>query len=399
MARATRIPALTHQARLKRRIRKHLATLGFHKAPDGSLVQPNADKETVRTLHAAQRQDKLSKNAEFLSANLPILAKHFAEGHEINPQAIQPALQLIESGTWESDLFRLAGLTWSVPVSNGFGRRLRFLVWDRSNGKLIGIAAIGDPVFNLSVRDQLIGWTLKDRTSRLVNLMDAYVLGAVPPYNQLLGGKLVACLLRSKDVYASFQAAYGSTRGIISHKKKSARLLAITTSSSMGRSSLYNRLKLDGVPYFASIGYTGGWGHFHIPDELFEDLREFLRGTKNSYADKHRFGNGPNWRLRTTRQALAQLGINEDILRHGIQREVFWCPLADNSADILRTGQGRPKLTSLLSAGEIGELAVKRWMIGRAERRPEFREWRHGHLASLIGSEGIRAIAQHALSF
>jgi hypothetical protein len=68
---------------------------------------------------------------------------------------------------------RLASLTWAVPVSNGFGRRLRYLVWDRNNNKLIGLIAIGDPVFNLSVRDKLIGWTVKDRGERLVNILDA----------------------------------------------------------------------------------------------------------------------------------------------------------------------------------------------------------------------------------
>jgi hypothetical protein len=46
---------------------------------------------------------------------------------------------------WESDLFRLASLTWAVPVSNGFGRTLRYLVWDEHNDKLIGLIAIGDP--------------------------------------------------------------------------------------------------------------------------------------------------------------------------------------------------------------------------------------------------------------
>ena len=30
----------------------------------------------------------------------------------------------------------------------------------------------------------------------------------------------------------------------------------------MGRSSVYNRLKLDGIQYLKSIGYTGGWGIF-----------------------------------------------------------------------------------------------------------------------------------------
>ena len=74
---------------------------------------------------------------------------------------------------------------------------MRFIVWDDSNGKVLGILAIGDPVFNLRVRDEHIGWSAVDRKARLVNVMDAYVLGALPPYNTLLGGKLVACLLRA----------------------------------------------------------------------------------------------------------------------------------------------------------------------------------------------------------
>ena len=76
-------------------------------------------------------------------------------------------------------------------------------------------------------------------------------------------------LIRSRDIYDDFSRTYGGTVGIISGKEKKARLLAVTTSSSLGRSSVYNRLKLGGIPYFTSIGYTGGWGHFHIPDDLF----------------------------------------------------------------------------------------------------------------------------------
>jgi hypothetical protein len=200
------------------------------------------------------------------------------------------------------------------------------------------------------------------RGERLVNIMDAYVLGAIPPYNMLLDGKLVAALIRSRDVYDEFTKAYGSTRGIISKKKKKARLLAVTTSSSMGRSSVYNRVKLDSKEYLKPIGYTGGWGHFHIPDDLFSDLRVYLRQIGHSYADLHCFGQGPNWRLRTTRAALAELGFKADMLRHGIQREVFFCELASNAIAILRKGKGRPNLKSLLGASEVAALAV----IGRA---------------------------------
>ena len=60
------------------------------------------------------------------------------------------------------------------------------MVWDQHNGKLIGIIAIGAPVFNLSVRDNLIEWDVKARGERLVNLMDPYFLGTLPPYNALL---------------------------------------------------------------------------------------------------------------------------------------------------------------------------------------------------------------------
>lgn len=363
------------KASLKRRLRAHLKNLGFHKNASGMLEINGYCKEVIRSLHASQRADRISQNRQFIKDHYESLSGYFASGRDIDPLKISPVLQRVRSDTEESRLFRLAALTWSVPVSNGFGRRIRYLVWDQHNDKLIGLIAIGDPVFNLSVRDKLIGWDGKDRGERLVNVMDAYVLGAVAPYNMLLGGKLVACMVRSRDIYNDFLKAYGDTAGIISGKKKMARLLAVMTSSSLGRSSVYNRLKLNGTSYFRSIGYTSGWGHFHIPDRLFADLREFLREIEHPYADLHRFGQGPNWRLRTTRAALGALGFKDDLLKHGIQREVFLSEFATNATRILRTGKGRPKLTTLLSASEVAELALERWVIPRSLRRPEFTTW------------------------
>ena len=385
-ASATRnVATLTaHEARLKKRLQRHLAELGFRKTRDGTLEISGTDKEIIRALHSAQRNDRLRLNKAFFARNLTLLLRHFASGTEVDPSQTRPMLQRIRSDTWEADLFRLASLTWAVPVSNGFGRRLRYLVWDRSNKKLIGLIAIGDPVFNLAVRDKLIGWDADDRCDRLVNMMDAYVLGAVPPYNMLLGSKLIASLVRTREVYSDFTRTYGNTRGIISDKEKGARLLAVTTSSSLGRSSVYNRLRLGNIDYFHPIGYTTGWGHFHIPDDLFSDLRAFLRAKGHPYADLHRFGQGPNWRLRTMRAALEALGFKEEMLRHGIKREVFLCELASNALDILRQGKGRPKLSTLLRADEVAELAVERWMLPRSQRRPEFRAWTADKITELL---------------
>lgn len=389
----------SREANLKRKLRSHLRSLGFRKAEDGSLVIEGTGKDIIRSLHRSQRGERLRSNQEFIERKASGLLSHFATGAEVEPDKVSPVLERVHAGTWQGDLFRLASLTWSVPVSNGFGRRLRYIVWDANNRKIIGLLAIGDPVFNLSVRDKLIGWDSKDRTERLVNVMDAYVLGAVPPYNMLLGGKLVACLLKSRDLFDDFAAVYGGTTGIISQKAKKAQLLAVTTSSSMGRSSVYNRLKLDGTSRLDPIGYTGGWGHFHIPDRLFLELRDYLRDVGHSYADHHRYGQGPNWRMRTTRAALDALGFKADMLRHGIQRQVFITFLASNSAEILQTGEGVPDTSGLASVAAIGSLARDRWIVPRAERRQNYRAWEVADLAELFGSQRTKmrtAASEHA---
>jgi hypothetical protein len=140
------VPALTVEARLKRRLREHLSNLGFSRNNEGLLAPPGDDKAAIRALHEGQRRDRLQTHKAFLKANLSELSTHFANGSDIDPQSISLRLQKIEAGTFESALFRLATLTWSVPVSNGFGRRLRYLVWDEHNNKLAGLFAIGEPV-------------------------------------------------------------------------------------------------------------------------------------------------------------------------------------------------------------------------------------------------------------
>jgi hypothetical protein len=374
----------TPEAQLKRSIRAHFTRLGFTKANDGTLVLPGTGKDVVRTLHSSQRAERLEGCAKFLKRVSKSALPHFANGDEIDPSKIRLRLIRVDKKSKHTDLFRFATLTWSVPVSNGFGRRLRYLVWDDAHDRLVGLIALGDPVFNLSVRDNLINWSSKDRAKRLVGILDAYVLGAVPPYNMLLGGKAVACLVRSKEIYDDFKRVYGNTVGIISRKRKRAQLLAVTTTSSMGRSSVYNRLRLGGQEYLKPIGYTVGWGHFHITDRLFEEIRKFLRTKKDLYAGNHQFGDGPNWRFRAIRKALGALDINESALRHGIQREVFICPFGPNALEILQTGKGTLDLSNLKTVEEISELARERWMVPRAERDAAYKNWKRANISGLI---------------
>lgn len=371
-------------ARLKRDIRAHLASLGFTRTESGGLSLPNKSKEIIRQLHNPQRNDIIARNSELVRRSLPKLQTYLANGCDVDPQKISPALERVYSDTWQSKLFRIASLSWSVPVSSGFGRRLRFLVWDRYNDKLIGIIAIGDPVFNLGVRDKFIGWSGADRKERLVNVMDAYVLGSVAPYSHLLGGKLVASLLRTSEIYDEFASVYGTLEGVISKKSKGPRLLAVTTTSSMGRSSIYNRLKINNVEYMRSVGFSGGWGHFHMPDEIFISMRNYLRDLGHECADYHGYGQGPNWRIRVIRAAMSELGFKGDLLKHGIQREVFVSLLASNSLELLKTGQGNPNIDSLQSVDEVGRIATERWLIPRSISRPEYQTWSRDDWQQLI---------------
>ncbi len=273
-------------AELHERIRvellAHLALIGLDPlvpAPDQTYT-----KDLVRSRHAAQRAEFREGEQQFLFRHGRKLLPHFAEGREVIPEAVDPAISLVISETEDADLFRLATLLWSVPVSRGYGRRLRFLVRDRANGKLIGIFALTDPVFNLQARDSWIGWDVDDRRQRLVHVMDAHVVGAVPPYSSLLGGKITAALMTSQEVCDAFAAKYSHRSGIISQQYKHAQLVLITVTSALGRSSLYNRLKLPGVLEFLHIGQTTGWGHFHIPQPLFFLMRELLRREGHAYA-------------------------------------------------------------------------------------------------------------------
>lgn len=378
------VPLLTLEAQIKRRLRRHLTNLGFTKDDKGLLQPPEVSKKCFRLLHQAQRNARLQEEANFIKANWPLLKSHFADGADVVPEAISPRLELIDANTWQSDLFRLASLTWSIPVSQGYGRRMRFLVWDDANRKLIGLVALGDPVFNLRVRDHWVGWTLQERERRLVNVMDAYVLGAVPPYNMLLGAKLVASLIQTKEVKDIFARRYGKTKGIISNKRKHAELCLVTTTSALGRSSVYNRLRLNGANIFESIGYTSGWGHFHIPDSLFAKMREYLEGANDAYADNNRFGDGPNWKLRATRKVLSMVGLDPDLMRHGIAREVFVCPMAKNAKRVMCGKSKMANYSKLKTVKEVAEQAIARWVVPRAERRPEFRAWQRENLEAML---------------
>lgn len=363
-------------ADLRERIRvellAHLALIGLD--PRHATDEQVKSKDLIRAHHAAQRAAYREGERAFIEKRGQKLLAHFAEGKDVQPDRVEPYISLVASESGDAELFRFATLLWSVPVSRGYGRRMRFLVRDRANDKLVGIFALTDPVFNLHARDSWIGWDVHDRRERLVHVMDAHVVGAVPPYSTLLGGKVTAALMTSREVCDAFAERYNERCGIISQRQKHAQLVLLTVTSALGRSSLYNRLKLPRLVDFRPIGQTTGWGHFHIPQPLFLLMRELLVRENHAYASGYEYGQGPNWRIRVAREAIRLVGLDQNLLRHGINREIYGIPLAENWRPFL-LGIEHTAVLQRPTAAEIGEAATRRWLQPRSQTRHEYLQW------------------------
>jgi len=363
---------------IRSEVRDHLDSIGL----DGQSGE-TLSKEAVRQIQMKSRQESAEKERWILEDLGERLIQEFAEGEEICPKQIDPEICFIDRpDSYEGYLFRMATLIWSIPVSQGYGRRMRFLIRDRANGKLVGLLALGSPVFNISARDEWIGWSVADRRERLVNVMDAYVLGAVPPYSRLLGGKLIGALATSDEVQKRFQRRYGY-RESVSGAVKNANLVLLTTTSALGRSSVYNRLHLRGIVEYERIGWTKGYGHFHIPNDTFQKMREVLEGKQHKYASGHSFRDGPNWRIRVVRQALTEVGLDPELLNHGIEREVFGVPLVDNWRAYL-CGETNDIDVDRPSVSDIAQAAKERWIVDRADRCPDYVEWTRAEIREII---------------
>ena len=359
---------------LRSLIVRSLRGQGFRIRGGHILPPPNLNKEKLRDLHALAVQHRLEKSRDGLVRFESRLLRRLASGSEVVPEQIVPRLVEVQPDSDDELLFRYASLHWSIPVSSGYGRRLRFLVIDEHNGKLIGLFGLADPVFSLGARDEWIGWTKEARRKNLNHVMDAFVLGAVPPYSFLLCGKLVAMLTASNEVRNAFKRKYGGRRSVIRRKRLDARLALITTTSALGRSSIYNRIKYGERLLFHGIGFTRGSGEFHFSNGLYGTISKYAVRYCEPTAKQERWGTGFRNRREVVKKCLAKVGLSTEWLYHGIQREIFVISLARNTREFLRGEQSR-LLWFDQSAEDLFAFFRERWLIPRSERDQRYRLW------------------------
>jgi len=296
---------------------------------------------------AYSRNEIIERNNIWIKGHLDLARINLAPGNDVLKSKICPRIEVCETQE-QHDIFRIFRYYWSSPSSDYVGRRIRLLIRDDgiTGSPIIGIAALGSSIIHIPDRDKWIGWDKKTRTNRIIYMMDAYVIGALPPYTYLLGGKLVSYALASNELRTIYREKYANSKTIIRNREASDLVLIITSSLYGENSSQYNRLKYGKSLIYKPIGKTSGYGSLHITNETFYTMLKLAE--ENRYNISNRFGDGPNWRMRVIRSACDALGLNSDvILKHSFPRGLFAVPLALNWESFLNGKAQTPTYRNL----------------------------------------------------
>lgn len=336
------------------------------------VFPPDAyDKETIKQAMSVKREEIINANRQWINKKIEFARKNLASGYDAMCSKIDPIIEVCETQK-QMDLFRIFRYYWSSPYSDYVGRRIKLLIRDRAlpNKPIIGIAALGSPIIHIPERDEFIGWDKNTRTKNLIYTMDAFVIGALPPYNFLLGGKLISLLLASNEVRIIYHNKYKGKVTIID-KRVANSLVGIFTTSLYGKSSQYNRLKYQDNLLYNHIGHTKGYGTLHLSKETIQEMVKFLK-SKNIDVN-HRFGDGPSWVMRVIAAAGELVGFDSDfLLRHSFKRSIYFVPLSMNYKEFLN-GEAKRPIYNNYSQKELVNYWKIRWLKDR-KMKPEIIE-------------------------
>jgi hypothetical protein len=357
---------MINEETLREKIIRVLEEQGFKINPH---VRPwENSKEAYRTVQQRSRLEQMSHHKEFLKEYFEQARAYCRDGRDITPQEIKLELREVKSDSFEEILFRWWNLIWwSIPYQRSYGRQMRFLLWDSAHHAPFGLIGLQSPVLKMSVRDNALGIP-KDELDIWVNKsMSAQRVGALPPYNGLLGGKMVALALVSNEIREAYQRKYRRRTTIIKCRQLKPDLLFITTTGAFGKSSLYNRLKYKNEVVAECLGYTKGSGSFHIPEGLYKKLLEFL--VEKGVDVARGYGHGPSRKLKLISLGLHYLGLSSFEF-HGIKREFYLFPFVKNIREVIREQQEPVWFDRTFH--ELEDYWRERWAIPRAARKPEW---------------------------
>lgn len=179
------------------------------------------------------------------------------------------------------------------------------------------------------------------------NMMEIIVCGAIPPYNELLGGKLVSILACSPRVIRDCTEKYKKQVSEIASRMKGKRVIRDSRLAFLGTTSLYsigssqyNRIKVpisdDYSLQYKKMGITEGYGTVYFSKKTTTSMMRILELQDGGRRINNIFGEGTSPRFRLISRGLSSIGIRSNaFLRHYSPRIVYSIELAKNTNDFL----------------------------------------------------------------
>jgi len=216
------------------------------------------------------------------------------------------------------------------------------------------------------------------------SMMNIMVCGAIPPYNRILGGKLVAMALTGPKVINMYQKKYGdyqseiasSMKGEAVSKQNELVFLDTTGLFEIG-SAQYDRIRVptdNGQIEYDQIGYTEGYGSIQFGPETRKRLSQVTQLEEGRKVVRGRFGEGVSPRIRKIRRGLNNCGLETDLLKHESRRIVYGIDLAENSQNYLLGIDDDPEYYWEFDDPEIEQESIyqhwiDRWASMRAQKQ------------------------------
>ena len=354
---------------LRQQIDDILRSQGYSLSKNEFFLASDGDaRDSLRQAHSLAKKERIAKQDKFISGNAEFIQSHMIDGRDLSVQDISPELiPVASSSKWEV-LFRWWNhVWWSVPYEKAYGRQMRYIVWDKYHKAVIGLIGLQSPILSWMPRDQYLNISAPERDYWINQSMSAQRLGALPPYNIVLGGKLTSMLMTSDKIREDFHRKYLEKITILQKRELPANLLFITTTGAFGKSSVYTRLKLRDDWLAKFIGYSNGSGTFHIPNQIYGELLKVL--SENGVDVKRGYGNGPSRKMRLMQQGMAALGYKNGI-SHGVKRAIYLFPFAKNLEKLI-TGKNRRPIWHHRQESDLTGFWKERWILPRINRLSE----------------------------
>jgi hypothetical protein len=301
----------------------------------------------IRDVYKSLRNRNLKNEIDFINKmEADGISDLFIDGQALNTESIRPEIRICTTKR-DKQIYRYCRNLQSIPTSSGVGRHIGALVYDLGQSKetIMGVIGLTSTLYSVRDRDAYFSWDRIDsrleekrvRELGLRRLMQLSVCLAIPPYNHLHVGKLIALIAFADPIQEEFQRKYGGP------------LLGLQTTSALRKHApIFNRIHVNRLEpetryqnyaneLYRRIGEVSGKTTLMISEDTLEKARILIdHYSKKRTSDKHGIRSTVS-RSRVVSLALRICGISDEVLQMN-EKGLYFAYLHEQNKIILERG-------------------------------------------------------------